>query len=758
MAYRPKQTLWEWRGVWSTTPLIACAVLAMRGLGLLQLWELDVYDLFVRWQPPQPVDTRVVIVGIDENDLRTLGQSIIDDRTYADLLKKLKAMQPRAIGLDVYRDLPAGTGHQDLIQQFKTTPNLVGIEKLVGDANVDAVSASAVLKAKGQIGSNDLMLDKDGKLRRTFLTVSRPLADGTKEELFSFGAYLGLFYLQKAGVTIQIVPHTNNWWQLGDQVFVPIEPDTGGYVRADAGDYQVLINYRGPRQHFETVSLMDVMQQRVPRDWAKDKVVLIGAVSESAQDLFPVPYTQSPGQRMPGVEVHANVASQIISVGLDDRPLIKTLRKPLEILWIVFWTGVGAILTWRMRRADGGKSLSWLRLSLIGVALGLLWGGSYIAFLLTWWLPVVPATVGLLTAAVGITAYIARSAGQIRNTFGRYLSDEIVATLLESPEGLRLGGERRSLTIFTSDLRGFTATAERLQPEEVVKVLNFYLGAMAEVITKYQGTIDEFMGDGILVLFGAPVAREDDAERAIACGIEMQLALQKVNEQMAAWNLPPLEMGIGINTGEVVVGNIGSEKRAKYGIVGSQVNLTYRIESYTVGGQILISESTRAIVRVPLEIRDSRQVSPKGVKEPITIYDVTGLGGDYGLALPQEADRWVDLRSPQNLCYAILEGKDIIEKVYQAQVIALCQREALVVLRDGEIPPLPQPLANLKMNLMGGDLPDQGDDDFYAKVLDKVSPQPDRFWIRFTSRPPQIQAYFQGLYERAIVEAPSPAT
>ncbi|MHC5824709.1 MAG: adenylate/guanylate cyclase domain-containing protein, partial [Nostoc sp.] len=178
----------------------------------------------------------------------------------------------------------------------------------------------------------------------------------------------------------------------------------------------------------------------------------------------------------------------------------------------------------------------------------------------------------------------------IRQVFGRYLSDTVVANLLESPERLKLGGERRKITILTSDLRGFTALSERFAPEEVIHILNLYLEYMADLINHYQGTIDEFMGDGILVLFGAPIGKEDDALRAVTCACAMQLAMVGVNEKMKTLGWPLLEMGIGINTGEVIVGNIGSEKRTKYGIVGSQVNLTYRIESYTSGGQILISE------------------------------------------------------------------------------------------------------------------------------------------------------------------------
>ena len=172
----------------------------------------------------------------------------------------------------------------------------------------------------------------------------------------------------------------------------------------------------------------------------------------------------------------------------------------------------------------------------------------------------------------------------IREIFGRYLTDEVVANLLESTEGLKLGGEKRKVTILMSDLRGFTSIAEKVQPEQVVSLLNTYLEAMTNVIRKYEGTIDEFIGDGILVIFGALIGHADDAQRAVACAVEIQLVMEAINEHNRASGLPQIEMGIGLNTGEVVVGNIVSLERAKYGMVGSHVNLTARIESYTVGG------------------------------------------------------------------------------------------------------------------------------------------------------------------------------
>ena len=177
----------------------------------------------------------------------------------------------------------------------------------------------------------------------------------------------------------------------------------------------------------------------------------------------------------------------------------------------------------------------------------------------------------------------------IEQTFGRYMSSEIADSLLKSAEGLDFGGQKKTVTIMMSDLRGFAAFSDSLPPETIVTLLNNYLSEMTTVIQKYNGTIDEFIGDAILTIFGAPFQRPDDAERAVACALEMQLAMPRVNAWNAEHGLPELEMGIGINTGEVVVGNIGSRKRAKYGVVGSNVNLAGRIEGYTIGGQILIS-------------------------------------------------------------------------------------------------------------------------------------------------------------------------
>ncbi len=215
-----------------------------------------------------------------------------------------------------------------------------------------------------------------------------------------------------------------------------------------------------------------------------------------------------------------------------------------------------------------------------------------------------------------------RSQRFIRHTFGRYVSDEIVENLLEKPEGLKLGGDQREVTILMADIRGFTSICEKLAPNRVVKLLNIYLGAMSDIIIEHLGTIDEFIGDAILAIYGAPTSREDDAVRALKCALAMQEAISEINRTNLAEQLPEISIGIAVNTGTVIAGNIGSERRSKYGVVGHAVNLTARIEDYCQSGEILISESTLAAVEQPLNIGRSERVTAKGINQPVAIYEL----------------------------------------------------------------------------------------------------------------------------------------
>ncbi len=212
----------------------------------------------------------------------------------------------------------------------------------------------------------------------------------------------------------------------------------------------------------------------------------------------------------------------------------------------------------------------------------------------------------------------------IRATFGRYLSDEIVTEILERPEGLELGGDLRRVSIMFSDIRGFTSLSENLAPSQVVTLLNRYLGTMTDIIMAHHGTIDEFIGDAILAVFGAPQHRDDDADRAVTCALAMQAAMVDINVLNEAEGFPAIHTGIAINTGDVIAGNIGSERRSKYGFVGHPMNVTSRIEDITAGGEILISDSTLQSLTGQYSLGRSQKINVRGINEIIMVHQVTG--------------------------------------------------------------------------------------------------------------------------------------
>lgn len=327
----------------------------------------------------------------------------------------------------------------------------------------------------------------------------------------------------------------------------------------------------------------------------------------------------------------------------------------------------------------------------------------------------------------------------IREVFGRYMTDEVVATLLESPGALKLGGEKRQVSILMSDLRGFSALCERLTPEQVVRTLNIYLAVMAEIIENHQGTINDFIGDAILAVFGAPILRPDNAQRAIACALSMQIAMQEINATMLREGLATLEMGIGVHTGEVVVGNIGSKRRAKYGLVGSPVNLASRIESYSIGGQVLASDATVKELGEQVITKNCFEVTPKGIKQPITIYEVMGMKYPQKLlVLPQQKDDLEPLVTEAAILISVVEGKNVREQQFPAKILKLGQGVA-EIYAEKQI----RPFVNIKIMLTN----EQGaaqSDDVYAKVS-HVSLEKNIFQVHFTSAPSTVRKVFHHL-------------
>lgn len=306
----------------------------------------------------------------------------------------------------------------------------------------------------------------------------------------------------------------------------------------------------------------------------------------------------------------------------------------------------------------------------------------------------------------------------ISRTFGLFLSDEIVNRLLDTPDGLMLGGTKMDVTIMMSDLRGFTAMSERMDPANLIDMLNHYLGTMTEIIQRRRGTIIEFIGDGIMAIFGAPAVYEEHASCAAAAALEMQAAMEEVN----AWNMerdyPPLEMGIGLDSGEVIIGNIGSEKRMKYGAVGSHVNLCGRIESYTVGGQILISPSLRERIGESLEIVSEMRVLPKGADTELVLSHVTGIGAPYNVYISRKAEEQETLPKPLPVLFYRIRDKHTEEKAGFGGIVSVSSSSA--VLETAEKLDLYE---NIQIEA-GGRL--------FSKVIER---REDSFLLQYTSVP-----------------------
>jgi class 3 adenylate cyclase len=272
----------------------------------------------------------------------------------------------------------------------------------------------------------------------------------------------------------------------------------------------------------------------------------------------------------------------------------------------------------------------------------------------------------------------------IRDTFGRYVTQEVVKRLLEDQGALELGGETREVSIVMSDLRGFTALTADMHPEQVITFLNRYLGKMIEILTDYRAVIDEIVGDGILAFFGAPEPMADHPARAVACALKMQTAMAEINALNAVDGLPHLEMGIAVNTGTVVVGNIGSELRTKYSVVGSHVNFTSRIEAFAVGGQVLISPSTHARVRDLVQVRQVIRGEMKGVPGTATIYEVAGIGKPYDISLPDAIQSITRLAEPLPIRVNVMEEKIVVARIEKARITHLSKAAAQIAV-EGDL-------------------------------------------------------------------------
>ncbi|MDM9585021.1 MULTISPECIES: CHASE2 domain-containing protein [unclassified Nostoc] len=389
-----------------TAVSVAVCVLLLHSIGLLQSLELAALDQFFRLRPNEPPEDRITIVVMDEAYLNEVRSWPIPDAKIAQLLQKLNVHKPRAIGLDIYRNLPVEPGNQELRNTYKSMPNLVGIELLANDNNKNFSVSPPLGLNPDQVGFNNVLYDLDGKVRRSLLYWH------IKSEVHeSFALKLALLYLKSKGITPTKAKSNPEYLQLGKAAFTRFEANDGAYVEADDRGYQILSNFPKPKCQsssgefcsFRQVSMRDVLADKVKANLIKDRIILIGSTAPSLQDFVFIPYSSSligMAKPVPGIQLQAYFISELISAAVHGRPLLKVWPDLVEYLWVFVWSYLGAVTIWRIRHAT--RSLFYILVSCFVLTVS-----AYLAFLYGWWIPLIPSLVCFGTSAIWMTSHIA---------------------------------------------------------------------------------------------------------------------------------------------------------------------------------------------------------------------------------------------------------------------------------------------------------------------------------------------------------------
>ena len=384
-----QQKLKQWQGTLLIAPCIAGSIIVGSNAGIFRILEWATIDQLFRLNSSESIDDRIVIVTIDEPDIKYVQQWPMSDRVMAQLIRNIKAQNPSAIAIDIYRDLPVEPGHEELVAVFENTPNFIGIQKVAGNP----IAPPPALNELGQVAANDLLIDTDGKVRRGIVLLGKP--DGGSIE--GLGVKMALMYLEKQEIELEAINAKKQIYGLGQAKFVPLSSNDGEYNQKDMGGYQILLNYRGGLEKFHHISLTEVLENRIPEDFLRDRLVFIGAIAPSLNDNYSTPYNSAllaSTELVPGVVIHANLTSQIISAALENRPMLRAIAKPINWLWIFFWSGYSTTLGAMFIRQR------WV------TGVGLLLGGviiiitSLVAFSVGWLIPVFTPLLAIGSAAI----------------------------------------------------------------------------------------------------------------------------------------------------------------------------------------------------------------------------------------------------------------------------------------------------------------------------------------------------------------------
>ncbi len=614
--------------------VLACgAVLLVRNFGRFQWLELRVYDTFLRWRARNATDDpRIVLIEITEDDISNpkLGDWPVWDADLAKLLRILEDQKPCAIGVDLIRNLPVpknGSQLGQLNEVLLGNDNIICIWRF-GDAHYRGIAPPAVLQPYPErLGifsfTPDFQIDKI--VRRGVLFMD----DGTNA-FPSLTLQLAVLYLQAKGIPVSTVGNT----RLGKTVFRPFEKDDGAYVNADAGGYQLLLDFKGPRK-FQAYSLTQALSGQIPSGALRDKIVLVGVTAAYAMDYFVTPIEF----QHRGLEVHAQMLNQLLRAALaGDQPL-RVWPEWQELVWIFVWCLLGTAIGFWVRSP-------WKFVLLASVCLLALAGCAWWGFRMGWWILLVTPATAFLVSAIVVVSYASYYAkmqhGLVMNLFSKHVSREVAETIWAQRDAFLEGGKPRAqkvtATVLFTDLKGFTPLSERLDPSVVMDWLNEYMSAVTQAVIENGGVVHKYIGDSIMAVFGVPVARateseiKQDAVNAVRCALAMEQALVRLNARWKERGLPTGSMRVGIYTGPLMAGSLGSADRMEYAVLGDTVNTASRLESFgkdsgerepaSESCRILIGETTYSRLDGQFQTDLVGNLPLKGKTEKLTIYRV----------------------------------------------------------------------------------------------------------------------------------------
>ncbi|MCK4244339.1 MAG: CHASE2 domain-containing protein [Candidatus Omnitrophica bacterium] len=613
---------------------------------LLEKSELTSLDLRFGLRGSQKVNPDIVIIFIEDRDIEAIGCWPWTRDYHATLIQILKECDVKAIGYDILFLDPSGHPECDnlLIQATKKARNvyhtlffelpkfeLPGEEGKVPSEErlkrfslpapsrsgqfYHSASASLPLRnlidaAKG-LGVINLPPDVDGISRRV------PLFIRSGERLYpTLGLVVACEYLNISIESLKILP--------GKYVILPLSSENKIKIPIDKKGC-MLINFAADIKGFSSYSFVQILQSYlqlqkgekplVPLSRLKGKVVLVGYVATGTVDLRPTPVSA----KYPMVGLHASVVSNILK-----GDFLRQTKRPINFLILIF---LGLLLGVAIPRVNAIKGI----FLTIGIALIYFFTGFWLFKSLQIWIPFISPLIVIVLAYLAIILYrFVFESGEkrrIKSIFSRYTAPEIINKLLTAPGEVSLGGERKELTILFADIRGFTKISEGLTPEKVVEILNEVLTLMVRVIFKYRGTLDKFIGDCIMAVYGAPIPQPDHAQKAVRSALEIQEELKNIEGKWFREIGGKLEVGIAINTGEVIIGNIGSPERMDYTAIGDAVNLAARLEEIASPGEIIISENTYSLVKDLVNCQKMKSINIRGKKQPVSLYKLMELKG-----------------------------------------------------------------------------------------------------------------------------------